>query len=82
MKFLKFKSDCAAFGGNHFAGEILCLDTIPTDRKTALGIATLTGSGMAEIIERYPVPEPQAPKVETRVETDLKTRTKRGTKAK
>lgn len=82
MKFLKFKTDCAAFGGNHAAGEMLCLDTMPTDRKTAFGIATLTGSGMAEIVERYPVPEPQAPKVKTRIKTGLKTRSKRGTKAK
>ena len=84
MKFLKFKSDCAAFGGNHSAGEMLCMDTMPTDRKTAFGIATLTGSGMAEIVERYPVPEKQAqiPEVEQRIETGLKTRTKRGTKSK
>ena len=52
-KFLQIVSGCIAFGRNCNAGTLIDLDDL-SDRDKA-GAFILIGSGLARIIERYPV---------------------------
>lgn len=52
-RFLQIISSCIAFGRNCQAGALIDLDDL-SDRDKA-GTFILIGSGLARIIERYPV---------------------------
>ena len=52
-RFLQIISSCIAFGRNCQAGALIDLDDL-SDRDKA-GAMILIGSGLARIIERYPV---------------------------
>ena len=52
-RFLQIMSGCVAFGRNYPAGSLIDLEQL-SDREKA-GAFILIGSGLARIIERYPV---------------------------
>ena len=54
MEFLRIKGDCIAGGRQLHAGEVLKPEEL-ADRDRQI----LVGCGLAEVIERYEVPEPK-----------------------